>query len=333
MAIRRHPLHAAGLGLASPPPVPAPFPRPPAGLHTPPQWAVGFNDGSPLPLRSPHRWKLVADVVLGYGIEGADSVVHARVFEPDPTADAGTAAGAAPVGAEPVVLLAQFGDHRGRSATNSIEHAAAAAQARFYPEGQMMRVVLMYPHARFALDIPEAPLTLREVSFTTRIRRSAFQQWRRGRRARREEERGSWQAAVISVNQEGVSRHVLPNRPHDLDEWEFHDPAFGRELALEVPDDERDAIAGADLFSKETLRFIHPTRVRVPALLGATELEAWPEELYTAELVLGPEPGAYAAARYDAIRRRTAAETGFIDAFVNDDPDTFGQLGSVHTSE
>lgn len=66
------------------------------------------------------------------------------------------------------------------------------------------------------------------------------------------------------------------------------------------------------MFSKDALRFIHPTWVRVPALLGDTELEAWSEELYTAELVLGPELGAYAAARYDAVRRRTAAELGFV---------------------
>jgi hypothetical protein len=64
------------------------------------------------------------------------------VFEPVPVP------GAALVGAELVVLVAQFGDHIGQSVSDSIELAAAAAQARLYPDGQIMRVVLMYPDRR-----------------------------------------------------------------------------------------------------------------------------------------------------------------------------------------
>ncbi|MBP2371412.1 hypothetical protein [Pseudonocardia parietis] len=92
--------------------------------------------------------------MLGYGRLGRESVLHARIYTPEPAADTapttattGTTGttGTLP-GAEPVALLAQFGDHRGRSIAHFIAQAAATAQARFFPAGELMRVALLFPH-------------------------------------------------------------------------------------------------------------------------------------------------------------------------------------------
>ena len=154
---RTDPRHERGVGLASPPDVPAPFPG------ETPQWAAGFTDGSVLPRRSPCRWTPVINTVLGYGLEGAESVLHARVWE-------APALAGEPGPPPPVVLLGQFGYHRGQSVTNSICEAAAAAQAQFYPAGQMMRLALRCPHARHCLGEPYAPMLVGEVSFDQRVK-------------------------------------------------------------------------------------------------------------------------------------------------------------------
>lgn len=313
---RRH----DALGAASPSPVPAPFPG------ETPDWAADLTEGSSLPTHSPYRWSLVADAVLGYGQEGINSVLHARVFEADPLAE--NTPDAREEVPPPVVILGQFGDHRGQSITNSIEHAAAAAQAKFYPDGQVMRVVLMYPNAVHCLGPLVAPLLLREVRFAARTRRSALQQrWRR-RRARREQQRGEQNFTATSVGPDGVTRHVLPTPALDLSEWVFSDGIHGRDLRLEVPAADQSAVVG-DPYDRERLRWSRPAAVRVPALLGDTELATWPEELYTAELIGGPEAGVYAAHRYGAIRRRVDAEMGIADAITDPAPDTFTEFGTT----
>lgn len=89
-------------------------------------------------------------------------MVHSRVFEADPST--GDDAPGTPAAPPPVVILGEFGDHVGRLISNSIADAAAAAQARFYADGQLMRVVLMYPNAVHCLTHPlTAPLLLREA--------------------------------------------------------------------------------------------------------------------------------------------------------------------------
>lgn len=319
----------ARFGAASPDPVPAPFPRSPgADIPCTPVWALGLTDGSHLPARSPYAWRLVADTVLGYGLEGVHAALHARVFEPDP------AAGPGAPGAEPVVLLAQFGDHVGPSITNSIEEAAAAAQARFYPDGELMRVALLYPRGPwYSQDVPAVPLTLQEVRFAARSRRSRLRRWSDRRRARRHAEHGGWQPTVTVVSPDGVTRHSLPTPPPTPGEWTFHGPCFGRDLTVEIPADQRSAVVGDEPGAPRAgLRFIHPTSVRVPALLGETSLDAWPVELYTAEIVAGPEGGgAEAVARRAAVQRRTAAEIGFIDALTDPPPDSYHQFGAVQS--
>lgn len=303
------------LGAASPDPVPAPFPD---GVI--PRWAHGLNDGSRLPRRSGYRWALIADEVLGYGTVGHETVLHARVFtasEPDSSAIRPRP------DVPPVVILAEFGDHVGPSISNSIEAAAAAAQARFCPDGQLMRVVAMYPHTQHCLTAPIAPLLLREVTFADRYRRPGRARAPDRRRAAREQLRGLRSSAITEIGPHGATRHQLPPPEVDENVWVFRDTATGRDLALELPDAERDAIYG-DPYSD--LRWSRPAAVRVPALLGETELATWPRELYIPALVAGPEAATYAEHRRQASQQRLTAEMGFVEALTDPAPGSITHL-------
>lgn len=62
--------------------------------------------------------------------------------------------------------------------------------------------------------------------------------------------------------------------------------------------------------------------MQVPALLGDTRVATWPEELYTAALVGGPQAGALADARYAPIRDKLDA----IRVLSDPHPDRYWEL-------
>lgn len=221
-----------------------------------PPW-VPVPDPSPLPARSLHAWSLTTDTVLGYDYVWGDAVCHARVFEAPPL-DGETSA------PPPVVVLGQFTGHEGRALANALVEVAAAAQARFFPDGRTWRFVQLYPHSRYQGGTAEAPLELREVTFTNRRRRSA-----RERRA-------------LQRRDQRIYRHGAPVPPPE--EWVFAGDHQGRSLTLEIPDAHRDAVTGA----QPEWTWSRRATVRVPALLDDTELEVWPLHQYTAEHVPGP---------------------------------------------
>ena len=296
---------------------PAPVPTP---KQDEPGWA---GPRSCRPARSPYTWTLQHEAVLGYGRLGRESVLHARIYTPELAADTAptTATTGTLPGAEPVALLAQFGDHRGRSIAHSIAQAAATAQARFFPAGELMRVALLFPHpAPWPAEWSAAPMVIREVGFDTRLRRSRVWQWRQRRRARRA--RNQTPPTVTEVGPDGVTWYVLPGQHPTTNEWEFHRPRHHPDLALEIPIHEQDSVVGADPLAPEAFRWTRQSSVRVPALLGQTLVATWPEQGYTAEVVGGPQAAELAEARYAAVRDTIDA----IGVLSDPNPDSYWEL-------
>lgn len=294
----------------------------PPGARTPSSFLVEDGGDSSLPARSPHRWELVADTVLGFGMPGVDGVVHARVFEAPAPAEE--------TAAPPVVLLTQFGDHQGRAITlpDAVVDAAAAAQHRFYPHGRMLRLVVGITDARsFPVSASESPLVVREVLFRSRSRHGVLRRWWTRRRVQREQRRGRSGFALTELTPQGVTQHVLASAAASEDPWTFRGPSFGRDLRVEVPEQHRSALSGWDAIGP----WARPGAVRVPAVLGETEVATWPTEQYTANEVLGQDAGAYAAVRLAEVRARQRAEEGLIEAYASTDPDRFvADMGSVN---
>ncbi len=230
-----------------------------------PPWVL-VPDPSPLPARSPHAWSLTTDTVLAYDYVSGDAVCHARLFEAPPLDHETTPP-------PPVVVLGQFTRHEGRSLSNALVEVAAAAQARFFSDGRTWRFVQLYPHSRYPGGTAAAPLELREVTFTDRRRRSARELRALQRRDQRIYRRG---APVLAP-----------------EEWVFAGDHQGRSLTLEIPDAHRDAVLGA----QPEWTWSRRAGVRVPALLGETELEVWPAPHYTSEHVPGPQPPDHDRAR------------------------------------
>ncbi len=256
---------------ASPPPVPtAPIYRrawEPAVLHRAgafvcidpgapePPWVL-VPDPSPLLARSPHAWSLATDTVLEYGYVWGDSVCHARVFEAPSAGD--------DTSPPPVVVLGPFFGHQGRSLSNSLVEIAATVQARFFPDGRAWRFVQLHPHSRHQIGTADAPLQLHEVTFTDRRRRNP----RELRALQRRDQR---------IHRPGV-------RVPPAEEWVFAGDHQGRSLTLEIPHGHREAVTGCP----PEWSWSHRAGVRVPALLGDTELACWPLDQYTPEHV--PDP-------------------------------------------
>jgi hypothetical protein len=296
-------------------------PGSPERLPTPGEQEPGYLGArSRLPARSPHRWRLRDEAVLSYGLLGWESVLHARIYVPEVADGTGMAGGTEP-GTEPVALLAQFGDHRGMSISNSIAEAAAAAQARFFPDGAMIRFALLVPYrSPWVTPTWGLPMFAREVGFDSRLRRSQWWQHRQERRVRRDRQRT--RPAVTEVSPEGVTRHELPGAAPSTNPWEFHGARHRPDLGLELPRDERSALSDDDRVAVGPSRWVRPATVRIPALLGETRVATWPEELYTAELIGGPEAGALAESRHAAIKAKYEA----INALTDPRPDRYWEL-------
>ncbi|MCD2193598.1 hypothetical protein LQ327_09415 [Actinomycetospora endophytica] len=280
---------------------------------------VPVPDESPLPARSPHVWALRVDTVLGYGRPGYDPVCHARVFEAPPLHDDE----AAP---PPVVVLGGFHRAPGPALQQRGQKAAAAAQARFAPDGRRLRFALVYPGASRYHGAADAPVEVRELMFTERQRRGAWEARRRRRRAQRETRRGTTAAGLAETTVHGVTRHVLPPHPVDTDDWVFGGDHQGGALTVEVPEAHRDAVVGV----APDWGWSRPAAVWVPALLGETELSVWPAHHYTPEHVASAADAAYAAGRHDAVERHRAQESRFIDAFTDPNPGSVVVPDSVH---
>lgn len=156
----------------------------------------------------------------------------------------------------------------------------------------------------------------REVGFDYRLRRSRLWQRRQELRVRRDRRRA--RPAVTEVSPEGVTRHELPVAEPSTNPWEFHRARHHPDLGLELPSDERSALSDSDGAAVGPSRWIRPASVRIPALLGETRVATWPEELYTAELIGGPEAGALAESRHAEIE----AKYGAISALTDPRPDS-----------
>lgn len=155
-------------------------------------------------------WRLVHDAVIPYGKAGLDTVVHARAYEATPTDT-------------PIVLLSEFGDHRGRPLSQAIAEAAAAAQAALYRRGDDLRFVQHTPHGQ----------RFHEVRFHQRRRTTVF--YHRGAPPARRGRSVLWSTSATPVTVRGVRRHIFqpPQWAQDLP-WTFHDPHW-TELATTPP--------------------------------------------------------------------------------------------------
>ncbi len=207
-------------------------------------------------------WRLVHDAVIPYGKIGLDTVVHARAYEATPTDT-------------PVVLLSEFGDHRGRPLSQAIAEAAAAAQAALYRRGEELRFVQHTPHGQ----------RFHEVRFQQRRRTTVF--YHRGAPPARRGRSAHWSTSATAVTVRGARRHVFqPARwAQDLP-WTFHEPRW-TELAT-TPVEE---------IAVPRARSAQPLELLIPDLLGDTPVEVWPADRYLPSLIGGATARKIADAR------------------------------------
>src|SRR5262249_28644580 len=141
---------------------------------------------------------------------------------------------------------------------------------------------------------------------------------RRQMRARRR--RNAAQAAdevsLTVVTAVGATTYKYP--PAELDglPWEFGPPSWGRAFEVQWPAEE----AGALHYLYGPFcppQFIRPAQLRIPQLLGETLIDIWPPELYTPELVGGPEAAEVASRIRRKVRVQIDQEMAFADAYVN----------------
>ncbi|UVS78193.1 hypothetical protein [Actinokineospora sp. UTMC 2448] len=213
-------------------------------------------------------WRLVHDAVIPYGKAGYDTVVHARAFE----------SGSDDI---PVVVLGEFGDHRGRPLTQAFADAAAAAQAALYRRGDRLRFVHHTPHGQ----------RFHEVRFHERRRTTVF--YHRGAPPVRRGRSAHWSTSATAVTVRGARRHVFqPPRWQQDTPWTFHGPSW-TELRVE----------GTQTIPQA--RSAQPMALFLPDLLGDTPIQVWPADRYLPSLIGGATARKLADARNDALLPHT----------------------------
>lgn len=211
-------------------------------------------------------WRLVHDAVIPYGKTGIDTVVHARAYEADSDDT-------------PVVVLSEFGDHRGRPLELAFAEAAAAAQAALYRRGVEPRFVHHTPHGQ----------RFREVRFHRRVRTTVF--YHRGAPPVGRGRSAHWSTSATAVTVRGARRHVFqpPRWAQDLP-WTFHGPRW-TDLRTERADPEPIPQA----------RSTKPIELLLPDVLGDTPIQVWPADRYLPSLIGGATARKLADARNAAL--------------------------------
>jgi hypothetical protein len=240
-------------------------------------------------------WRKVHDVVLPYG--GAyGTVAHVRAWESGPADD-------------PVVIAGQFGDHSGRPVTQAAPEVAAAVQAVLYPDGRRFAYVEHSPRSVFLHG--GGPWGFEPVTFAYR-RHLSQRQIRRRRRWNAAQVAGDVSLTVVTAV--GATTYKYPPAKPDALPWEFGSPSWGRAFEVEWPDE-----AGALHYPYGPSlppQLVHPAQLRIPQLLGDTLVDIWPEELYTPELIGGPEAAVAASRIRRKVRDQIDQEMTFADAYV-----------------